>query len=455
MPGAAVFPGGAVDSSDRDGRWADLCGMDDRRAASLLGLEVTAGALGYFVAAIRETYEEVGLLISPAGNVVDRRIARDGAAFLDACLDSDVHLDVARLVPAGRWVTPMGAPIRFDAQFFVAIAPDGFVCDPDIAEVAECRWLAPSAALAGLAAGDYLMAPPTIEMLQRLDAHRSVDEVMASMEPHPSKHATITSTRLSPVVHAVIAPNAGLMTGPGTNTYVVGTGPTLVIDPAVDDVDYLRAVTTAAGEVAEIVVTHRHPDHTGGVRALRAATGARVRAWGTESIDDTEVTPLADGDTLEVPGLRMTALHTPGHSSDHVCVYAASIASLFAGDNVLGEGTALIAPPDGNMREYLQTLQRLLELEIDRIYPGHFRALDGGRAVIEHYIAHRADRHSSIVETLRSGSKTVDQIVELVYVDTPPVLHPVARYSVLAHLAMLEEEGGAVTNGDFWALTGV
>lgn len=450
MPGAAVFPGGALADGDADPRWARLCDLSPERAGELLAAADGALALAHFVAAIRETYEEVGLLLATGGSV-PREAARDGVAFVDACSAAGIRLNASELVPAGRWTTPLGAPIRFNAQFFVARAPDDFTPQPDTSEVAGWQWSTPAAALTALGAGEYIMAPPTIEMLHRLDGHESVDEVMRSLASRPSDDRNVISTRLSPTVHVVIAPNAGLMTGPGTNTYIVGRGPTCVIDPAVSDAAYLDAVQRAAGEIATIAVTHRHPDHTGGVAALRAASGASVRAWGAAPIDGEAVDALSDGETISMPGIELTAIYSPGHASDHVCFYSADSASLFAGDNILGEGTAVIAPPDGSMRDYLATLHRLRALHVDRIYPGHFRALDGGRAIIDRYISHRAERENAIVDALRDGPLTVDGIVAAVYVDTPPALHPIARYSVLAHLEMLQEDGQVSANGDFWS----
>ena len=229
------------------------------------------------------------------------------------------------------------------------------------------------------------------------------------------------------------------MTGPGTNTYVVGSGRTVVIDPAVANVDYLDSVMEIAGEVAAIVITHRHPDHTGGVAALVQRTGAPVYAFGDDSVDGIRVQALAEGDEISAGGASLRALHTPGHASDHLSFVLIGTKSLFAGDNILGEGTAVIAPPDGNMRDYLFSLYRLRGLELERIYPGHFKALDGGTAVIDEYLAHRAERRRSVLEALDSP-RTVDEIVERVYADTPKHLHALARLQVVAMLELLEEE---------------
>jgi glyoxylase-like metal-dependent hydrolase (beta-lactamase superfamily II)/8-oxo-dGTP pyrophosphatase MutT (NUDIX family) len=400
MGGAVVFPGGAVDESDPDERST----------------------------ALREAAEEVGFPDVGAG----------------------------RLVPAGRWVTPLGAPIRFDTHFFVVEAPADWAPAPDPREVADCYWSTAAGALTQLASGAIAMAPPTVEMLQRLDEFSSVaqaTEGFATSEGIGS--ARILSMRLSPFVQVVLAPNPGAMTGPGTNTYIFGSGPTYVIDPAVDDEEYLDTVVSLAGEVTDILITHRHPDHVGGAAALGERTGAIVRAFGEEPAGDAPVIPIADGERFISGASALVALHTPGHSSDHLCFYVDGAASLFAGDSILGEGTAVIAPPDGNMRDYMASLERMRALHIDRIYPGHFRPLDGGRAVIEGYISHRLEREQKILATLSGGPRDVASIVARAYDDTPAHLHPVAEYSALAHLEKLEFENKVRSVDDVWEVTDV
>jgi glyoxylase-like metal-dependent hydrolase (beta-lactamase superfamily II) len=252
----------------------------------------------------------------------------------------------------------------------------------------------------------------------------------------------------------VLAPNPGVMTGPGTNTYVVGTGPTFVIDPAVDDAEYVKEVLRVAGDVDQILITHRHEDHVGGAQALARMTGARVRAFGAERAGEAEVVPLDDGETLRVGGATLTAMHTPGHASDHLSYYFEGAASLFSGDNILGEGTSVIAPPDGNMRNFMASLERVSQLHLDRIFPGHFRPLDGGRQIIDELLAHRRAREAAIVASITTGGLTVEEIVERVYEDTPSHLHPIALFSVLAHLEKLEEEGAARNQNGRWSAHG-
>lgn len=449
MGGAAVFPGGSVAAADGDPGWSDLSRRSGSEAASLLE-EDEADALAAFVCALRESFEEVNLLLADGPiESLTREDAEHPEAFLDRCKELGVTLRTDLLVPGGRWVTPMGSPVRFDTRFFLARVPDGWEPDPDPDEVAACRWIEPQVALDELGRGRLMMAPPTVEMLQRLAAHGSFDEAVSSLSDQGVGGTRILRMRLSPLVQVVLAPNPGVMTGPGTNTYIVGSGPTAVIDPAVDDEEYIDVVAELAGDVCAILVTHRHEDHVGGVAAMQRRTGAPVRAWGPEDAGFA-VEPLSEGEVISAGTARLVTMHAPGHASDHVAFLLEGTASVFAGDNVLGEGTAVIAPPDGNMGDFLSTLERLRDLDLERIYTGHFRPLDGGRKVIEDLIEHRRARERGIVAAVETGAGTVEEIVERVYVDVSPALHPIARYSVLAHLEHLQERGEVSATGDRW-----
>lgn len=451
MGGATVFPGGAVAEPDSDPRWMERSSLSPDDAATSLGSSDGPPALAFYICAFRESFEEVGLVLGQNTGDLPRSSAQDPSAFLDACIAHDVHLDTAALVPAGTWVTPLGSPIRFSARFFIVEVPGEWEPIPDPAEVASAHWKTPSEALTDLASGSALMAPPTIEMLQLLDAFGSAREALRGIRgSEMDGPGEVLSTRLSPNVHLVLAPNPSVMTGPGTNTYVVGSDPTVVIDPAVDDEHYLASVIEAAGDVAQILVTHRHADHVGGARSLADATGAPVRAFGDNPAGGVAVDPVEDGALIAFGGMALRAIHTPGHASDHLCFLLEGTASLFSGDTILGEGTAVIAPPDGDMSDYMASLERLRSLHIDRIYPAHFRPLDGGRAVIDGYISHRRAREAQIEACLGDSLAAVEEIVACAYQDTPLHLHPVARMSALAHLEMLEKKGRAVRAGDVW-----
>ncbi len=452
MGGATVFPGGAVASADRDPRWEQASVLG--RAEAGVGLQSAgADALAARVCALREAFEEVGWMAAEGPWEQLRR--SDGVTpehFLERCLELNLRLGTERLHPAGRWVTPLGCPVRFDAQFFLASADAAWEPSPDQREVAGCRWSTPEQALTELAGGRAIMAPPTIEMLQRLRSQPSVERALSS-SPSRNESGGSLVARLSPVVEVVLAPNPGLMTGPGTNTYIVGSGPVCVIDPAVSEASYLAAVEQA-GDIAVIGITHRHPDHVGGAAELARRSGAPVRAFGAEPAGGTAVEPLREGEMLAVPGAMLSWIHTPGHSSDHVCFLLEGAASLFSGDSILGEGTAVISPPDGDMGAYLATLERLRVLDLDRVYPGHFRALDGGSWVIDRLLEHRAQRADAILEVLKARPLHPEEIVSVVYRDVSSELHRLAARTVVAHLELFERQERVARTDDGWCLAG-
>jgi glyoxylase-like metal-dependent hydrolase (beta-lactamase superfamily II)/8-oxo-dGTP pyrophosphatase MutT (NUDIX family) len=439
MGGATVFPGGAVAAADLDPAWRGASNSPDSED------------LGARVCALREAFEEVGWVAG--GGPVELLTFEDAAdpeRWLQRCLALGIRLGTDELVDAGRWVTPLGSPVRFDARFYLAVVDD-FEPRLNAPEVVSFRWLSAEEGLGELAAGRMVMAPPTIEMLQKLAAYDRAPDALAALGSGSASAGGVLVARLSPLVEAVLAPNPGLMTGPGTNTYVVGAGrERAVIDVAVPDRDYLDGIVAAAEHVASILVTHRHPDHVDGVAALVERTGAPVRAFGSEPAGGSMVEPVADGDVLDIGGVRLRALHTPGHAPDHLCWLLEGTASLFSGDNVLGEGTAVFSPPEGDMGAYLSSLRRLNELDIQRIYPGHWRALDGGNAVLEGYLRHRSRRQEAILASLKPFPKSPEEIVAEVYADTAPELHRVARESVIAHLLLLESEGLVTGGGDRW-----
>lgn len=454
MGGAAVFPGGAVSIGDLDPRWESVSNLSRAEAARRLGEEDRASALGAFVCALRESFEEVGFLAGngPVDRVV-RRHAAEGSEWLEHLGEIGVELDAASLTPAGRWVTPSPSPMRFDARFFVTRADAEWDPLPDPAEVEDARWLSPAAALDELAEGKLVMAPPTISILQRiLDCHDVMEAIARLGNWVDDGRDMQLSARVHPQVQLVMAPNPGLMTGPGTNTYVVGNASACVIDPAVDDDQFLETVIGSGRRFESILITHRHPDHIGGVGSVRARTGATVRAWGTEDINGIPVVPLKDDEVIECGDARLHCIYTPGHSSDHVCFQLDEI--LFSGDTILGEGTAVIAPPDGNLSDYIRSLHRLRALPVERIFPGHFRPVDAGREVIDDYLRHREARHTQILAALEGPGASVEEVVENVYEGTPTDLHPIAALTVMAHLEMASEAGRVTRDGEKWVLTG-
>jgi glyoxylase-like metal-dependent hydrolase (beta-lactamase superfamily II) len=279
---------------------------------------------------------------------------------------------------------------------------------------------------------------------------------------------------VAPGVRRLTAPNPGLMTGPGTNTYIVGSAEPVVVDPGPADPTHTAAILAAAaplGPVRAILVTHTHVDHAPGAAALAEATGARVVGFGpAEEFAPDEC--VGDGWALACPGtgpsdaLTLRALHTPGHASDHLCWLVEEHALLLTGDHVMHGSTVVIRPPDGDLHQYLASLARLRDARpaIRALAPGHGRLMERVPDVVDALVAHRVGRHEVIASALRRrGEGTVDELLPEVYGDVTEQQLPVARFSLWAHLRALGQEGravpaaGAVSAGDAiedrWAAT--
>ncbi|WP_372718164.1 MBL fold metallo-hydrolase [Immundisolibacter sp.] len=254
-----------------------------------------------------------------------------------------------------------------------------------------------------------------------------------------------------PGVRRITAPNPGFMTGPGTNTYLVGTQQVLVIDTASDDPAHLEAIKRAAGgAVTAVLVTHAHPDHASGALELARDCGVPVYGSGiplagvsTPGFAPDQV--LADGDVLMTDAGPVRALRTPGHAADHICYLLEKQGLLFAGDHLMEGTTVVIAPPDGDMAAYLASLRRLQNEPVERIAPGHGRLMHGAHATLQQVIDHRLAREAGILSALAgSDGRTIPDLVAELYAQVPEVLHRLAQMSVYAHLIKLAAEGRVV-----------
>ena len=259
---------------------------------------------------------------------------------------------------------------------------------------------------------------------------------------------------VAPGVRRLTAPNPGLMTGPGTNTYLVGTSELVVVDPGPADESHTAAILDAAtplGPVRTIAVTHTHVDHAPGAAALAAATGARVVGFaGAEGFEPDE--RVGEGWTVSSPGpgsagsLTLRALHTPGHASDHLCWLVQEHGLVLTGDHVMHGSTVVIRPPDGDLHQYLASLARLRDAPgVATLAPGHGRLMDHVGDVVDALIAHRLGRHERVAAVLgRHDGGTVDQLLGEVYGDVTDRQLPVARFSLWSHLRALGQERRAV-----------
>jgi glyoxylase-like metal-dependent hydrolase (beta-lactamase superfamily II) len=266
---------------------------------------------------------------------------------------------------------------------------------------------------------------------------------------------------LAPGIRRLLAPNPSLMTGPGTNTYLLGERAVAVIDPGPDHAAHRDAILAAAGApIRWILATHTHPDHSPGVAALAGWTGAEVlgRPAPAGPHQDRTFVPdrvLADGDRLETEEFVLEAVHTPGHASNHLCYRHRARNWLFTGDHIIDGSTVVIDPPDGDMRAYLASLGKVRALAPAALLPGHGERIDAPAAVVDRIVAHRLAREQRVREALAAHPfRTAGDLVARVYTDVPPHLHRWAERSLLAHLIKLASDGEAEERDGRWRPVG-
>jgi glyoxylase-like metal-dependent hydrolase (beta-lactamase superfamily II) len=266
---------------------------------------------------------------------------------------------------------------------------------------------------------------------------------------------------LAPGVVRIVANNPSPFTFKGTNTYLLGTGQTVgLIDPGPEDPAHLKAILDTVGgrKISHVIITHTHRDHTDGMPALLVATGAKTVGYGRRvanrgtkrtspsggeyvEADFVPDVPLMDGQRVEGEGWALTALHTPGHAPDHLCFALDGTSILFSGDHVMGWNTSVVGPPEGNMGDFLRSLQKLIDRNDGIYFPGHGGQVEEPRRLVKAYLLHRRMREQSILECIRGGSNTVRAIVPIIYKGLDPKLLNAASLSVLAHVEHLIERG--------------
>ena len=519
-PGAYVFPGGGIDAAD-----AQSHGITSRRTAQS-DLHLTQA-----IAAIRESFEELGVLLahradgSPVDDsdiaTLDRR-----ATFSAQCRAKALTLNGAGVFVLAHWITDRDLPRRFDVPFLVARMPQGQSPVADESEQFEPVWVRPADALERHRAGGFFIIFPTIRTLERLQTYTTVQAVLDACavndqplwtscpraglmlgaesrhmehEPPfgelamvcPDGHVAHSldwqheqPVQLLKNVQRLTAPNPGFMTGPGTNSYVVGdpTSGHIVIDPGPDDAPHIERLWRAAGgRIQAIVCTHSHPDHSPGaprLQALCAAAGLeKPPILGLPSAptsrENSRFTPdrsLVDGEQLVLTGQSggatlshtLEVIHTPGHAANHLCLLLVEDGLLFTGDHILNGSTTVIDPPDGSMDAYLDSLDKLADRcrqhRVEFILPAHGYVLgdlrasaenisapaEGGALVaIAHLRAHRLQREAKVARAMQVLPEgTADDWVRLAYDDVPERLWPVARRSLMAHVERLQSLGG-------------
>jgi len=273
--------------------------------------------------------------------------------------------------------------------------------------------------------------------------------------------------QLEPLVRRLLAPNPSPFTYSGTQTYVIGKGEVAVIDPGPDIADHVEAILAATADerITAIVCTHTHRDHSPASHMLQEASGAPIIGCAPLSLEDAgpradasfdaDYTPdrvLADGETLAGPGWTLEAIATPGHTSNHLCYALNERGALFSGDHVMGWSTTVVSPPDGDMADYMASLDRLMARD-DRIYyPAHGEAIPEPQRFVRGIAGHRRLREGQILRLLGEAPRDIPDMVARMYAGIDPRLHGAAGRSVLAHLIDLEARSIVVRAGDDWAL---
>jgi len=267
--------------------------------------------------------------------------------------------------------------------------------------------------------------------------------------------------RLNQRVRRLVAPNPGVMTGPGTNTYLLGDENVAVLDPGPAIPAHIDAILQTAGDnIRWIVCTHTHPDHSPAWQAVAEATGAEVIGAlpADDMFQDDTFTPDSDlqhDHVLETPEFTLRAVHTPGHVSNHFCFFLEEEQMLFAGDHIMNGSTVVIVPPSGDMKAYIESLQLLLRYPLKFIAPGHGEVMEDPRAIVEWLVNHRLKRESKVISGLQQlGRVPVDELVKVVYDDVDTSLHKMAKLSLSAHLIKLRQENRALHHAadDSWEM---
>ena len=505
-PGAYVFPGGGIDAADRAAH------SQSTRRPTQSDLHLTQA-----IAAIRESFEELGVLLARHADgshvttadiaALDRKVP-----FAAQCKARGLTLAGADVFVLAHWVTDRDLPRRFDVPFLVARMPEGQEPVADEAEQFEPEWIRPADALAKHAAGNFFIIFPTIRTLERLQHYLTVDAVLQAcatekplwtscpragylqgkvaryMEHEPPYGELELTSPDGQIVHTLdwqtdapvrllnnlmrlTAPNPGVMTGPGTNSYLVGDAASgyIAIDPGPADADHLQRLYNAAGgDIRLIVCTHSHPDHSPGARPLQAlceSAGRRPLIAGLPSAltarADSAFTPdrvLLNNELLAHISIGLKAylipensqnrhtlkvLHTPGHAANHLCLVLLEDGLLFSGDHILNGSTTVVNPPDGNMNAYLDSLDLLSNAcdkhALEFILPAHGYVIGQAKTAIAQLKTHRLKREAKIMSVMQAlPDGTLDDWVPLAYDDVDERIWPVAKRSLLAHVERIQ-----------------
>ncbi len=451
LGGFHAFPGGQIDASDAE---VDVKNSPDAATAAMIS------------GAARELFEELGVLAVRGGETLTKG---QRASILDD-LESgrmtwpallkhyELHLDANDFTYVGRWVTPPFNARRFDTWFFLVNCPPKQEPYLTAGELEAGEWIKASDAYDCWLRDQVVAVPPTLHALRTLASGVTptlVERFLSISQAHgePARRITFRPNYICFPVRTPTRP-------PATHTccYLIHTSKELlIVDPGSPYEDEQQALAECIDEMIaegrrprEIIITHFHPDHIGGVNALKAHLGGTIPVAAhrktAEALTDVKVTRyIEDYDVITLEGeklLQLQALHTPGHARGHLCFHDEERGALLTGDNIVGVGSVLIDPPEGNMRDYLASLEKIRAVpNLKVLFGGHGPAVATPYRKINEYISHRLEREQNILAAVREGATDPKQIVAKVYTDVSPKAYAMAERAVLAHLEKLREDG--------------
>ena len=452
LGGFYAFPGGQFDQTDGE---APVENCDD--PSMLVAISCAA----------REMFEETGVLLARGGEALTTGqrasllddIQSGRMSWPDLLKHYNLYLDANDFTFVGRWVTPPFSAKRFDTWFFLVNCPPKQQPNVIKGELENGDWVPARSAFDRWQRSAMLAVPPTLHALKAL-AEGLTDDLVERFLSVPHAHSEpVRRIEFRPnyICFPVRTPTKPPATH--TNAYLIYTSKTvLIIDPGSPYQDEQQALAAAVDEllaegrsVAMILLTHVHPDHIGGVNALRTHLGGSTKLAAHQLTADglpedirADVL-LEDEELIELEGeprIVLRVMHTPGHARGHLCLHEARTGTLISGDNIVGLGSVLIDLPEGNMRDYLASLERMRALpNLSVIFGGHGPAIANPYAKIDEYISHRLDREQRILLAISDGAATPKEIVTRVYTDVSPKAHAMAERAVLAHLEKLEADG--------------
>jgi endoribonuclease LACTB2 len=471
MPGFHAFLGGVVDREDSTVTFEDLSDRADPLRAC----------------AIREAFEEAGVLValdptsagaravagaSPSAVATEsntlaearRRLLAGETSFRSLAREHSWRFRAGGLVYAGRWTTPVFSAARFDTTYYLAWVPEGQEPEVREGELESGEWIAPRDAIERWKQGDATFAAPILYTLEELaQGEDDLAERLAMAPENAGRPVRRIELKWGIVLHPM--KTRPLPPATHTNAYLVGEREMVLIDPGSgdpDEIEELSRLIEALGQDGRrlklILLTHHHPDHVGGVEAVRARYRVPVGAHRETASHVGADLMLKDGDEIQLASgtgdWTLRAIHTPGHARGHLCFFHPRTGSLFTGDHITGGGgTVIIDPPEGDMAAYVASLERLLKEPIGTLFPGHGSPQGAAARRINWLITHRREREAKVLAALTGNAEPLSALVARAYADTPHELWGYAERSLLAHLLKLESEGRAHREGDRWRIS--